>query len=67
MTRALVPPPPPFLLTDSAYQVSSLKVSDLFFKLERSAASVGFTDWGVSQTTLEDVFLTMAGVGGGGM
>jgi len=44
------------------YQVkrTDLTVSDLFEQMESNRESVGFEDWGVTQTTLEDVFVRIA-------
>ena len=48
----------------STYQVkrNQLVVSEVFDKIESMKHTVGITDWGVSQTSLEDVFLKIAKV-----
>ena len=46
----------------STFQVkrNQLVISEVFDRIESMKSSVGITDWGVSQTSLEDVFLKIA-------
>ena len=46
---------------NAAYQIPStnLVISELFEVMEEKKDEAGITDWGISQTSLEDVFLTI--------
>jgi len=45
------------VLIESKVPVEGLKISGLFAELEAKKTELGIADWGISQATLEDVFM----------